>query len=157
MRRSGRMDIHNAFTHMLSMISQIKIMCHPGNWCFFWWINTCQNKSKQVWKEVKKSPKIRQEKNQYMYIYIYKPIKKIIYQRNTSKHISKNLSKEISKKHIKNISKLLSLDSNLCRWDVDLYHLDEGLKIANTSPNPRSAQKIRHQNFRFFLPNVHLQ
>ena len=65
-----RMDIHNAFTHMLSMISQIKIMCHPGNWCFFWWINTYQNKSKQVWKEVKKSPKIRQEKKQYVYIYI---------------------------------------------------------------------------------------
>ena len=56
------------------------------------------------------------------------------------------------------MSKLLSLDSNLCRWDVDLYHLDEGLKIANTSPNPRSAQKIRHQNLpSFFLPNVHLQ
>ena len=52
----------------------------------------------------------------------------------------------------------ISLDSNLCRWDVDLYHLDEGLKIANTSPNPRSAQKIRHQNLpSFFWPNVHLQ
>ena len=27
----------------------------------------------------------------------------------------------------KDISKLPSLDSNLCRWDVDLYHLDAGL------------------------------
>ena len=45
------------------------------------------------------------------------------------------------KKHQRNVSKLPSLDSNLCRWDADLYHLDEGLKIANTSQGPCSAQK----------------
>ena len=93
------MDENNAFTYMLSMMSYNKIMCHPGNWCFFWWINTYQNKSKQVWKEVKKSPKIRQEKKICIYIYTSKYISD--YQRNTSQHISKNLSKEISKKHIK--------------------------------------------------------
>ena len=52
----------------------------------------------------------------------------------------------------------ISFDSNLCRWDVDLYHLDEGLQIANTSPNPCSAQKPDTKIGQlFFLPDEYLR
>ena len=42
--------------------------------------------------------------------------------------MSKDTSNNILEKHIKrHIKTPISLDSNLCRWDVDLYHLDAGL------------------------------